>query len=267
MYFDKKMKFNDLTELFYGIAKIMRCSNDYLLDRNGFLLHPQYMFIDMESEELSCLYYPRPEKIKAEERYRSLSDFLLDRIDHKDEHAVTITYHFYKISKEEFFSFDSFIGFMEKECLLVQSEIRKKEYFQKEEQEISFRRQPIVENELDTDEQEYTNYECRWDAVIGLWVLGIVLLVTYCLNPALHEYALYILVPGLTIIVIAMVLLVHNGLKWYRHKNVERYEEQEEPQLPMLQEVRLQHRRTNNHNGQMLRQLQCILLMGKQAER
>lgn len=129
---DSKIYFSDLTELFYGIQKIMHEANDFLLDGKGFLLQPEFMFIDMETGELSCLYYPQEEE-KNGERYRILSDFLLDRIDHKDEHAVTIAYHFYKISKEEYFSFDSFISFMEKECLLVQAEKRKREQIPKEE--------------------------------------------------------------------------------------------------------------------------------------
>ena len=132
-YADKKMNFGDLTELFYGIRQIMHCANDYLLDREGFLLQPGYMFMDLETEELSCLYYPQDEDLRPEEKYRPLADFLLDRIDHKDEHAVTIAYHFYKISKEEYFSFESFIGFMEKEILLANAGHQKKEQPQKEE--------------------------------------------------------------------------------------------------------------------------------------
>jgi len=229
MYVDRKMKFDDLTELFYGIAKIMRYANEYLLDRNGFLLHPQYMFIDMESEELSCMYYPQPEDAKVEERYRPLSDFLLDRIDHKDEHAVTLAYHFYKISKEEYFSFDGFISFMEKECLLVQSENRKKENLHKEEREITLGREIIVEDDVSIDEREYTGGKCRWGSAIGLLVLGLGLLVAYCLISDLREYALYILIPGLTILVIALVLLVQNGMRWFRQKNTENYEEPIEP--------------------------------------
>ena len=102
MYADRKMVFEDLAELFYGIRKIMHCANEYLLDRSGFLLQPKYMFTDLETGELSCLYYFREDNTEKEERYRALADFLLDKIDHKDEHAVNITYHFYKISKEEF---------------------------------------------------------------------------------------------------------------------------------------------------------------------
>ena len=41
-FLDKKMGFFDLTELFYGIQKIMHKANDFLLDREGFLMQPKY---------------------------------------------------------------------------------------------------------------------------------------------------------------------------------------------------------------------------------
>jgi len=162
---DSKIVFSDLTELFYGIQKIMHAANDFLLDRRGFLLQPEFMFTDMETGELSCLYYPQEELGKSGERYRILSDFLLDRIDHKDEHAVTIAYHFYKISKEEYFSFDSFIGFMEKECLLVQAEKRKQECIPKEESMVKESSIFIIdkENPVDVNEAE-SNVSYRKEA-------------------------------------------------------------------------------------------------------
>lgn len=229
LYADKKMRFEDLTELFYGIGKIMRCANDYLLDRKGFLLHPQYIFSDMESGELSCMYYLQPEDRKEEERYRPFSDFLLDRIDHKDEHAVTLAYHFYKISKEEYFSFDGFIGFMEKECLLVQSENRKKENLQVEKQEAEFRKEYITDDTNFADEQINTEGKYRWVHVIGLLALGIGILAAYHFCPILHEYTVYVLIPGITIVIMALILFLYNGFRWFRNKNADNYEEPTEP--------------------------------------
>lgn len=228
-YTDRKMNFGDLTELFYGISRIMHCANDYLLDREGFLLQPKYMFSDMETGEWSCLYYPQQMSVKAEERYRPLSDFLLDRIDHKDEHAVTIAYHFYKISKEEYFSFDSFIGFMEKECLLVQSETRKNEVLQKEEREIKSGGEIFIEDEVSANEKECTENTTKWRGAVGFLLVGIGLTAGYGFIPFLKEYAVYVLVPGITMIIVALALFVHIGIAWYKEKNMDMYEEPEEP--------------------------------------
>jgi len=229
MFADRKMKFEDLTELFYGISKIMHCANDFLLDRRGFLLHPKYLFTDLESGEFSCLYVPQTEDSRAEDNYRPLSDFLLDKIDHKDEHAVSIAYHFYKISKEEYFSFDRFIGFVEKECLLVQSENRRKEIVQKHSEDVDCAREAVTEEVVVAKEPENAPDKCKWGAAAGLLVFCTALLAAYGFIPLLQKYTLYILVPGLTGIIAAIGLLVHNGVKWYRRRNAEVYEEPTEP--------------------------------------
>ncbi len=228
-YADKKMVFEDLTELFYGIRKIMHCANEYLLDRNGFLLQPRYMFTDLETGELSCLYYLKEDITPSEERYRALADFLLDKIDHKDEHAVNIAYHFYKLSKEEYFSFDSFIGFMEKECLLVQEENRKKE------QRTEKLSQAKAENEINMEEsfleieKKKENTLVKASFVIGLFLAGIGLAAGYFTIPFLQEYMVYTLVPGITISIVAVIMVVRSIMGWYKEKKTEMYEEPIEP--------------------------------------
>ncbi len=228
-YTDCKMNFDDLKELFYGISNIMHSAKEYLLDREGFLLQPQYMFLDLETEKLSCLYYPKQEPDRAEERYRPLSDFLLDKIDHKDEHAVTIAYHFYKISKEEYFSFDSFIGFLEKECLLVQSESKKKEAIRKEEPEERCRGDIFAEEEVLANENANMEKPRKWRMAAGFLLIGTGLTAGYCLVPFLKEYAVYILVPGITMMVVGVALFVHIVIAWYKEKAMDMYQEPEEP--------------------------------------
>lgn len=226
---DRKMCFLDLSELFYSIRKIMHCANDYLLDREGFLLQPKYMFTDLETGELSCLYYLSTDIDKSEERYRPFADFLLDRIDHKDEHAVNIAYHFYKISKEEYFSFDSFIGFMEKESLLVQVENQKKEREIKEESNVVDKKEIIVEEEFyEKDKGDSSNCE-RLLIAAGVLVVGIGLIAGYWYIPFLQGYPLYTLAPGVTLIIVAAILSVRYFAAWYQGKRETIYEEPEKP--------------------------------------
>ncbi len=226
---DKKMGFSDLTELFYGIRKIMQCANDYLLVREGFLLQPKYMFVDLETGELSCLYCLHMESDKPEERYRPLADFLLDRIDHKDEHAVNIAYHFYKISKEEYFSFESFIGFMEKECLLVQAKNQKKEREIKEERVLFEKKDFIIEEETSENEKKDTGNVGKLWIVIGAFGGGVGLIMGYWRLPILQRFHLYVLVPGITLVIMAIILLIHNFVGLYKEKRMAIYEEPEEP--------------------------------------
>ena len=228
-FLDKKMKFSDLTELFYRIRNMMHDGRTFLLDREGFLLQPKYMFTDMETGELSCLYYPVEEYDKTEERYRPFSDFLLDRIEHRDEHAVTIAYHFYKISKEEYFSFDSFIGFMEKECLLVQAENQKKEQAQKEETIIDIEKYSVPEETITEYEDKTVNKNGKVGVVIALFLLGAVCIVGYWYILPLQGNVFYTVVPGSTLIIMSVVLGIRNILDWYRKRTAKEYAEPERP--------------------------------------
>ena len=100
-YRDKKLYYADLKELFYKINGIIKKATDYLLEKDGFLLDPEYIFMDSQTEELYCVYLPVNDCTDTNvERYRGLAEFLLERTDHKDEHAVNAVYQFYKMSKD-----------------------------------------------------------------------------------------------------------------------------------------------------------------------
>ena len=228
-YADRKMVFEDLTELFYGIRKIMHCANEYLLDRNGFLIQPRYMFADLETGELSCLYYMQEDNLPGEERYRAFADFLLDKIDHKDEHAVNIAYHFYKLSKEEYFSFESFIGFMEKECLMVQEENRKKEQRTEKRSQARAENEIIMEESFLEIEKKKENTHGKACFIIVLFLAGIGLTAGYFTISFLQEYMVYTFVPGLTICIVAVIMAVRSIMGWYKEKKTEMYEEPVEP--------------------------------------
>ena len=45
-----------------------------------------------------------------------MSDFILEKIEHKEEHAVSIAYQFYRMSKEKLFSMIGFCSIIEKEA-------------------------------------------------------------------------------------------------------------------------------------------------------
>ena len=233
---ERKMLFSDLMELFYELHKIISCANEYLLSQEGFWMEPQYIFSDLDTEELACLYFPCSEICKEgkREKYRKLADFLLDKIDHKDEHAVNTAYHFYKISKEEFFSFESFVGFIEKEAMLVQARERKNRANANSENTM-----PVnYEQEALEEHSDVLIGETPWDVekekpkwwISGiLFGLGAVLTIGYLVIPLLKNYALFILLPGLTSIVMAIVLMLRNIVLLFKQSREEAYIEPSSP--------------------------------------
>ena len=205
-YSDKKMKYKDLKELFFNIHSLLRKVSEFLLEKEGFLFEPEYMFTDWDSKEMEYIYLPVIEDgSKDENKYRKLADFLLDRTDHKDEHAVNVAYQFYKMSKEEFFSFEAFIGFMEKEDLMLHAQ-------QKHREEKNMWTEEGKKIEEAVCEQEWENEKDKkitdWKIPYVLGTLGGLMTALYFFIPFFKSYTLYILLPGLSMLIVAGIFLI-----------------------------------------------------------
>lgn len=109
-----KMTFADIEELLLSIIQTVKKSREYLLDSKNICLDPDFIYYDIETLKLFLLYDPDSIYEKSFQ-YRDLAEYLLDKVDHREEAAVKIAYQFYRLSKEDFFSLDVFQGLIEKE--------------------------------------------------------------------------------------------------------------------------------------------------------
>lgn len=244
-YSDKKMSFEEVSELFYNIGMITKTAAGYLLESKNFLFRPEFLFEDLETEELFCLYYPDKEESEyAQVQYESmrgnyyvLSEFLLDKIDHRDEHAVNTAYQFYKMSKEEFFSFEAFLGFLEKE-IRIKEEEKKEETKQEEalwnpiksdkpgEEFYQDNKWEDVESNL---EEEKADIIKRAFLVSGIpFLIGMIGCISCFAVPMLHAYGKYILIPSITICIFSIIILLFRMGKIYFFKREELEEEFEQ---------------------------------------
>ncbi len=126
---NRSMHFEDLRWLLYGISSQLTVGASYLLDEEYYIYDPDHIYIDMESGVLNmiCIPYKCSEN-SVEERFHELADFILEKIEHKEEHAVSIAYQFYRMSKEKLFSMIGFCALIEKETgILNESKDRKKD--------------------------------------------------------------------------------------------------------------------------------------------
>ena len=125
---------------------------------------------------MHCLYLPTllgGEREEKRIKYRDMAEFILDKIDHRDEHAVNVAYQFYKMSKETFFSIEVFMGFMEKEALLVQARERQKTESRKVVDPTMERCNILQEDILPLSNEIGTDNE----TVVWKWWIPVVLLV------------------------------------------------------------------------------------------
>lgn len=125
---NRQMSFDDFREIFEHINRTIKNGRAYLFDDNGYLFWPEHIYLDMETEKICLIYVPFPMRRTAIEieqgRYYRLADYILEKINHRDEHAVSVAYQFYRMSKEDFFSLESFSTIIEREKAIDSSSIR-----------------------------------------------------------------------------------------------------------------------------------------------
>lgn len=134
-YENLKMSFADIEELLLSIIYIVKKSREYLLDSKNICCDPDFIYFDIETDKIFLLFDPDTIYEKSMQ-YRDLAEFLLDKVDHREESAVKIAYQFYRLSKEDFFSLDVFQGLIEKEKVEENIDCKKENYFDFEKEEL-----------------------------------------------------------------------------------------------------------------------------------
>lgn len=95
--FDKQV----LMYLLCGITKAFQELHLYLLSPENLLLHPECVFLNMETGEVSFCFYP--EEKYGRETFEELAEFLIDRVNYEEEEAKTIAYDYYdRVCRQEY---------------------------------------------------------------------------------------------------------------------------------------------------------------------
>jgi len=224
MYQDKTMSFAEMRNLFFRLGQMIRDTADYLLESRYLRIDPECIFLDLETDEISGLYYPyETEEQEAEEciprigKYHLLADFFLEKINHKDEEAVNAAYRFYKMSKEEFFSFEVFLTILEKETVSVCEEPVSA-------QPVVYR-PPSVEEYFKDEEDEPK--EKRMLSVVKPAIIlgiGIIMNLIFFLLPQLGSFWWCILIGGMGCVVCAVFLLIKEVCFFLKLQQEKKYE-------------------------------------------
>lgn len=107
----KDIKINHLKKIFIQLKVVNDTLQKYLLDGSCLVLSPQYIFQNVETEELFFLYYPDPEVGTLTE----LMDFLIARVDDEDMEAVEAVYKIADLVHREQFVLDEILKWFEDE--------------------------------------------------------------------------------------------------------------------------------------------------------
>ncbi len=99
----KQMDAQTLVELLVGISAVAERLENYLLVESGLLLLPEYIFRDYETGEFWFSYYPG-QVSETEYTFQRLTEYLLTKIDHKEERVVQFAYQIYEEALKDGYS-------------------------------------------------------------------------------------------------------------------------------------------------------------------
>ena len=102
LYEQRKMTIEDLRLIFGGFVKAMEDAAEYLLNPGQFIMSPEYIYMDVEKEQIYFCMMPGYEK-DIKEQFQNLTEYILPKIDHEDGQAVILGYGVYKRAMEDSF--------------------------------------------------------------------------------------------------------------------------------------------------------------------
>lgn len=102
IYEHREIGYQNLTVILRNISEAVKSTRQYLLDNDGLLIIPEFIYADVESLSVKLIHYPLSGS-NVKESYKLLAEFFLDRIDHQDNRAVMLAYDLFKIIKSDSF--------------------------------------------------------------------------------------------------------------------------------------------------------------------
>ncbi len=213
----KTMSFDEIYDLFQQLSQTFIYVSSYLLKQDYFLLDPQYMFYDLETKELSLLYLPFKlldetnmcMDIQTVRKYYRLADFILEKTNHKDEHAVNIAYQFYKMSKEDFFCISSFIDYIEKERIMKEASNIKPCVIEEKELNDDI----VQENTI--PQKKLVNYKI-WILPVCMGLCSILSIVAYIIVKDIFLYSNYLFYISIILGLFTLIKCFYNITVLYR---------------------------------------------------
>ena len=100
LYETGKADYRKLRGLVEGIVSGLDEAEEYLLDSSCILLEPEYIYWDGQRGKFQFCYFP---DTKEGGKIKDLTEYLLPRIDHRDQEAVVLGYGMYRKAMEENF--------------------------------------------------------------------------------------------------------------------------------------------------------------------
>ena len=110
LYENRRITMKQLRNFFVQLKTVGERISGFLLDESNLILNPEYIYADVETEELSFLYDPFEQE---ENNMVSFLEFLTEKIDDQDQAAVEIAYKMLELATREQFVLDEVVEWFE----------------------------------------------------------------------------------------------------------------------------------------------------------
>lgn len=97
----EKLGGEDIRRLIYAILQVVHEVKNYMLDSEGILLDPEYIYC--ENKSFFFCYYPPCQK-ELTKAFHELTEYFVREVDYKDKEGTQLAYTFHKSSMEENYS-------------------------------------------------------------------------------------------------------------------------------------------------------------------
>lgn len=101
-----------LKKLFVALRGMMGALEGYLLNMDGLLLVPEFVFMDIETMEYSFIYYPREDR-QIETSFRELMDYFMQHMNMEDMRLTEAVYQVADLLKKQQFVMDEILIWFE----------------------------------------------------------------------------------------------------------------------------------------------------------
>lgn len=98
------MSCDQINQLFTRIIDTIERGYEFLLNENDFILEPEFIFLDLASNQPYLCYLPGHHKSVKEQMSRFI-EYIMNKVDYNDKDAVLIVYNLYGACREEGYTF------------------------------------------------------------------------------------------------------------------------------------------------------------------
>ena len=159
LFENRKFSRKNLETLFLAVVRMMESLDQYLMSRDCLLLNPAYIYQNLDTEDYLFMWFPLGEEC-ADKEFQNLTEYILPRIDHQDEAAVTMGYSVYKEAveiglKTERIKEHIYGGMQEKK------ESRKEDSGDREDTQKEWERQKILDNFYNDEEEAEDRFSLK----------------------------------------------------------------------------------------------------------